>query len=152
MLNRRDLLLICSAWAAAGFPVAGLFKPAHAGPKDAKQRLADLTGGVKPHKGRVQITLPKVTDQGRFVPIRVAVESPMTADDYVKAIHIVAERNPTPEVASFRLSPQIGRAQVSTRIRLLQTQVVVVAAEMSDGSVYLGKGRSKITGGAGGCG
>lgn len=152
MLNRRDLLILCGAWAAAGFPVSGLLNPAHAAPRDAKKRLADLTGGVKPQKGRIKITLPKVTDQGRFVPIRVAVESPMSAADYVKAIHIVAERNPTPEVASFYLSPANGKAEVSTRIRLLQTQVLVVAAEMSDGSVFMAKGRSKITGGAGGCG
>ena len=152
MLNRRDLLILCGAWAAAGFPVFGLLNPAHAAPRDAKKRLADLVGGVKPEKGRIKITLPKVTDQGRFVPIRVAVESPMSPDDHVKAIHIVAERNPTPEVASFYLSTANGKAEVSTRIRLLQTQVVVVAAEMSDGSVFMAKGRSKITGGAGGCG
>ena len=152
MLNRRELLVLCGVWAAAGFPVGGLLKPAHAGPRDAKKRIAELTGGVKPQKGRIDITLPKVTDQGRFVPIRVSVDSPMTDSDHVRAIHIVAERNPTPEVASFRLSAANGKAQVSTRIRMLQTQVIIVAAEMSDGSVYLAKGRSKITGGAGGCG
>jgi len=151
-MNRRQLLKVCGVWAASGFPVTGLIGPAQAGPRDAKKRLAELTGGVKPQKGRINITLPKVTDQGRFVPIRVSVESPMSESDYVKAIHIVAERNPTPEVASFYLGPANGKAQISTRIRLLKTQVVVVAAEMSDGSVYLGKGRSKITGGAGGCG
>lgn len=152
MLDRRQLLMLCGAWATAGFLVGGRIDSAHAGPRDARKRLADLTGGVEPKKGRITITLPKVTDQGRFVPIRVSVESPMSESDHVKAIHIVAERNPTPEVASFYLSPANGKAQVSTRIRLLKTQVVVVAAEMSDGSVYLGKGRSKITGGAGGCG
>lgn len=152
MLNRRDLLVLCGAWAAAGFPIGGLLETAHAAPRDAKKRIAELTGGLKPQKGRVKIILPKVTDQGRFVPIRVSVESPMSETDYVKAIHIVAERNPTPEVASFRLSAANGRAEVSTRIRLLKTQVVVVAAEMSDGSVFLGKGRCKITGGTGGCG
>lgn len=152
MLNRRDLLILCSAWAAAGFPVGGLIGTAQAGPREAKKRLAELTGDVKPQKGKINITLPKVTDQGRFVPIRVAVDSPMSETDYVKAIHILAERNPTPEVASFHLTPAIGRAEVSTRIRLLKTQVVLVAAEMSDGSVFLAKGRSKITGGAGGCG
>ena len=45
-----------------------------------------------------------------------------------------------------------GRAEISTRVRLLQTQVVIAAAEMSDGSVRVGKGRCKIIGGAGACG
>ena len=65
---------------------------------------------------------------------------------------MVAERNPTPAIASFHLSPANGRAEISTRIRLLQTQVVIAAAEMSDGSVRIGKGRCKIIGGAGACG
>ncbi|MEW8507628.1 MAG: thiosulfate oxidation carrier protein SoxY [Candidatus Thiodiazotropha sp.] len=152
MLNRRQLLILCGAWAATGFSFNGLIGSAQAGPRDARKRLAELTGGAELKKGRINITLPKVTDQGRFVPMRISVDSPMSENDYVKAIHVVAERNPTPEIASFHLSPANGKAQVSTRIRLLKTQVVVVAAEMSDGSVYLGKGRSKITGGAGGCG
>ena len=79
------------------------------------------------------------------------------APGYAVSSILVTRRLPdgrwtTPEVASFRLGPANGKAQVSTRIRLLKTQVVIVAAEMSDGSVYMAKGRSKITGGAGGCG
>ncbi|MCL6415459.1 hypothetical protein MIB92_07340 [Aestuariirhabdus sp. Z084] len=150
MIERRELML----WLAA-FPVLSLlvFSPvANGAPRDAKQRLKLLIGEKKPAKGRIKIELPAVTDQGRFVPIKVSVDSPMSDEDYVKAIHIIAERNPSPEVASFYLSPANGRAEISTRIRLLKTQVVLVAAEMNDGSTYLAKGRSKITGGAGGCG
>jgi sulfur-oxidizing protein SoxY len=55
-------------------------------------------------------------------------------------------------LASFYLSRAIGKAEVSTRIRLIKTQVVVVLAEMSDGSLFLGKARCKISTGAGGCG
>ena len=152
MLSRRDLLLLFVAVAACGAPFGGVFREARAGPRDAKQRLAELTGGAEQHKGGVKITLPEVTDQARYVPLRVSVDSPMTAEEHVKAIHVVAERNPTPAVASYHLGPANGKAEISTRIRLLQTQVVVVAAEMSDGSVRIGKARCKIIGGAGACG
>jgi sulfur-oxidizing protein SoxY len=137
---------------AAGLPFGGVLRDAEATPSDAKKLLADLTGEVEQQKGGVKITLPAATDQARHVPMRVSVESPMTDQDHVKAIHVVAERNPTPAVASFHLSPANGKAEISTRIRLLQTQVVVAAAEMSDGSVRVGKARCKITGGTGGCG
>ncbi|MBE9538323.1 MAG: thiosulfate oxidation carrier protein SoxY [Proteobacteria bacterium] len=152
MLNRRDILSLFAALAAAGLPLGGLMGSARAAPRDARKHLAEITGGIKPKKGRITITLPKVTDQGDFVPLRVAVESPMSEVDHVKAIHIVAERNPTPAVASFYLSRAIGKAEVSTRIRLVKTQVVVAVAEMSDGSLFLGKARCKISTGAGGCG
>ena len=152
MLSRRDLLLLCAALGMSGALPGGLIGQARAAPRDAKQRLAELTGGAEQQSGGVEIILPEATDQARHVPMRIRVDSPMTEDDYVKAIHVVAERNPTPAIASFHLSPANGRAEISTRIRLLQTQVVVAAAEMSDGSVRIGKGRCKIIGGAGACG
>jgi sulfur-oxidizing protein SoxY len=152
MLNRRDILLLFAAVAACGLPVGGAVRDARADPRAAKKLLAELTGNAEQHKGGITITLPETTDQARHVPMRISVDSPMTEQDHVKAIHVVAERNPTPAVASFHLGPANGRAEVSTRIRLLQTQVVVVAAQMSDGSVRIAKGRSKIVGGAGACG
>jgi len=152
MWSRRQVLALCAASTAAGLPFGDFLKTASATPRDARNRLDELTGGFKPNKGRVRIVLPDVTDQGDYVPMRVAVHSPMSEDDYVQAIHIVAERNPTPAVASFYLSPANGRAEVSTRIRLSKTQVVIVAAQMSNGTVYLEKARCKITTGAGGCG
>jgi sulfur-oxidizing protein SoxY len=147
MPTRREIL-IAAACGALGLSLSEVF----AGPKEARERLAELTGGVETKEAGVTITLPEVTEQGRYIPMRISVDSPMTEDDYVKAIHVVAERNPTPAIASFHLTPDSGKAAVSTRIRLLKTQVVIAAAEMSDGRVLIGKGRSKITGGAGGCG
>ena len=152
MLTRRQILILSGLVTASGLPFGGALRVAEASPADAKKLLADLTGDIKPKKGGVKITLPKATDQARHVPMRISVESPMTDQDYVKAIHVVAERNPTPAVASFHLSPANGKAEISTRIRLLQTQVVVAVAEMSDGTARIGKARCKITGGAGGCG
>ncbi len=150
--GRRKVLLMCGRAFAASIPMLLLPCLAGASPRDAKKRLAALTNDVAVKKGRVTITLPKITDQGDFVPIKVAVESPMTEFDHVKAIHIVAERNPDPAVASYYLGPANGKAEISTRIRLVKTQVVVAAAVMSDGSIYVGKTHSKISTGAGGCG
>ena len=60
----------------------------------------------------------------------------MTADDHVKAIHILSEKNPVAEVVKFNLSPRMGRAKVSTSIRMADTQRVLAVAEMSDGSFW----------------
>ena len=74
----------------------------------------------------------------------------MTAEDYVKAVHIYADGNPVPNVATFRFSPESGKARVSTRMRMRKSQNIVAVAEMSDGSVYMGKKAVKVT--IGGCG
>ena len=151
-LTRRQVLAVgggvaCAVAALALWPGAAL-----ATPKDAKATLAELTKGVPLNKGRVRITLPAITDRGPFTRLVVAVDSPMTADDHVKAIHIVAERNTVPDVASFHLGSHSGRAQVATRIRLKQSQNIVAVAEMSDGTAHVGRARTKVLTGAGGCG
>jgi len=151
-LSRRQVLGAAGAGLVAA-ATAGLTPiRAGAGPREADEKLYELTGVEKPEKGRVTVILPETTDQGPLVPITVRVDSPMTEDDYVKAIHIVAQRNTVPEVASFHLSPMNGTAEVSTRIRVKETQIIMAAAQMSDGSVYLGRERCRVVGGAGGCG
>ena len=152
VMTRRQVLAAgggaaCAIAALAWWPEAAL-----ATPQDAQAVLADLTKGARLNKGRIRITLPSVTDRGPFTRLVVTVDSPMSADDYVKAIHIVAERNTVPDVASFHLGPHSGRAEVATRIRIKQSQNILAVAEMSDGTAYIGRARTKVLGGAGGCG
>jgi sulfur-oxidizing protein SoxY len=64
----------------------------------------------------VQLELPPLSENGNTVPLTVSIESPMTAADHVRALHVFTEKNPQPEVASFRFGPRAGRARVSTRI------------------------------------
>jgi sulfur-oxidizing protein SoxY len=60
----------------------------------------------------------------------------MTPDDYVKAIHVFNEKNPQPNILSVYLGPRSGRARISTRVRLADTQTVTAIAELSDGSFW----------------
>jgi len=66
----------------------------------------------------------------------VSVDSPMTEADHVKAIHVFNEKNPQPNVLSIRLGPRAGKAAISSRIRLADSQTVTAIAEMSDGSFW----------------
>ena len=151
-LTRRQVVA-GGGGAALAMAIMGLAPlSAEATPTDAKKMLAELTGGKKLEKGRVHVTLPKRTEKGPFTRLSVSVDSPMTEDDYVTALHIVAERNTVPEVATFYFTPMNGKAEITTRIRLKKTQIIVAVAEMSDGSAYLGKGRTKVSRGGGGCG
>src|SRR5260370_40400779 len=66
----------------------------------------------------------------------VSVYSPMTSQDYVKSIHVFNEKNPQPNIGNFYLGPRAGRAQISTRIRLADSQKIVAIAHLSDGSFW----------------
>jgi sulfur-oxidizing protein SoxY len=149
-VDRRTVLRATGLGLLAGSGLLFLSQSASATPETAQKLLADLTGGKAPQSGKVKITMPQIAENGNAVPVTVSVESPMTGADYVKAIHIVAEANPDPGVASFQLSPMSGKAEVSTRIRLAKTQQIVALAEMSDGSIYSAKTEVKVT--IGGCG
>ena len=95
-----------------------------------------LVGTAVINKGKVKLGLPPLVENGHLVPLTVNVESPMTEADHVKAIHVFTERNPLPEMVTFRFGPRAGRANVATRVRLADTQNVIAIAEMNDGSFW----------------
>ena len=111
-------------------------RPAAATPAAMQDAIRRVVGTARVTPGRVKLELPPLSENGNTVPLTVLVESAMTADDHVRAIHLFNEKNPQPDVASFRFGPRAGRARVSTRIRLADTQAVTAIAELSDGSFW----------------
>jgi sulfur-oxidizing protein SoxY len=112
--------------------------------------ITKLYGDKKPASGRVKLDVPQIAENGLVVPVNIDVESPMTADNYVKSVHIYADGNPLPNVVSYRFTPDCGKASAAARMRLAQTQNVICIAEMSDGSLFTDKVEVKVT--IGGCG
>jgi sulfur-oxidizing protein SoxY len=98
--------------------------------------LTTLLTGRTLQPGRVTLEIPKLADNGNSVPLTVTVDSPMSERDRVVAIHLFSERNPRPRMASIALGPDVGRAQIATRVRLAGTQNIVVVAEMADGALW----------------
>jgi sulfur-oxidizing protein SoxY len=133
--TRRRFLVETAALAGA----AGLgldLDPADATPASMQAAIRNVTGEAKLNKGRVKIDVPALIENGNAVPLTVSCESPMTQEDHVKAIHVFTEKNPQPNVIGVYLGPRAGRASVSTRIRLADTQKIVAVAQMSDGSFW----------------
>jgi sulfur-oxidizing protein SoxY len=118
---------------------------ARATPDEMKEAIGKVTRGALLNPGKVTLELPPLSENGHVVPMRVAVASPMTEADHVRAIHVFTEKNPQPGVASFRLGPRAGRAAVQTRIRLADTQSVIAIAEMSDGSFWSASAHVVVT-------
>ncbi len=149
-MSRRRVLEAAGAGLVVAAGVGLLVRPASATPEATREAIKRLIGDLKPRSGRIALKLPQVAEDGGTVPLKVIVESPMTADDYVRAIHVLAEHNPNPEVVSFHLGPRAGKAEIATRIRLARSQDVIAVAEMSDGSVWMTAVAITVT--VGGCG
>ncbi|BDG71268.1 thiosulfate oxidation carrier protein SoxY [Roseomonas fluvialis] len=96
----------------------------------------DILAGRTPSDAGIAFDMPRLSENGNSVDVAVRVDSPMTAADHVRAIHILSEKNPVPRVASFFLTPRAGKAEVATRIRLATSQQIVVLAETSAGQVH----------------
>jgi len=137
--DRRRFLVSCTAMALV---------PALARAQQNPQReslLREVSRGIAVRIGRVVVDTPTLADNGHSVPLRIAVESPMTAADHVRRITILAERNPRPVVASYVLGPHSGRAEIVTRIRVADIQDVIAVAELSDGSFWMGSAHVIVT-------
>jgi sulfur-oxidizing protein SoxY len=147
-LSRRAALALGAGGAA--LTLLGWDEAAMASAKEAADQIAKFTGGKTPDQSKISIELPEIAENGNTVPLRVSVDAPMTADDYVSEVLVVSEGNPNPGVATFHFTPMSGKADASTRIRLAATQNIVVVAKTSKGAFYSGQKLVKVT--IGGCG
>ena len=147
-LSRRAALVIGAGGAA--LTLLGWDEKALASAKEAADQIAKFTGGKTPDASKISIELPEIAENGNTVPLAISVDAPMTADDYVSEVLVVAEGNPNPGVATFKFTPMSGKADASTRIRLATTQNIVVVAKTSKGAFYSGQKLVKVT--IGGCG
>jgi sulfur-oxidizing protein SoxY len=139
-LQSRRHFLMHSGHLVAGAVLVTLVpvRPGHASPQAMQELVRDIVGEATIRTGRVRLDIPALVENGNVVPLTVAVESPMTEADHVKKIHVINEKNPQPHVISVMLGPRAGRASLSTRIKLADSQQVLAIAEMSDGSFWSG--------------
>lgn len=130
--TRRDVLAI----GAAAFGTTWALDAAAQSAADMAAAIAQFAGGQQVRAGRVRLEIAPLVDNGNVVPMRVTVDSPMTAAEHVTEIAVFNEKNPQTGVARFQLGARSGKADVSTRIRLATSQKLTALARMNDGSVW----------------
>jgi sulfur-oxidizing protein SoxY len=133
-LSRREIM----AAGAAGLALAALPAPARAAaPPALTELIARITEGAVPERARITFDIPQLVENGNSVDVAIRVESPMTEADHVRWIHVIAEKNPFPDVARFHLSPRSGRAEIRATLRLATSQKVAVVAALSSGGYVI---------------
>ena len=113
--------------------------------EDAMKVIQEITGGKPVIDGKVKLVIPPLVENGNLVVLKLSVDSPMTVNDYVKSIHVIAEGNPLPNIFTVYLTPRSGTANITTRVRLADSQTVWAIAQMSDGSFYRGSAETLVT-------
>jgi sulfur-oxidizing protein SoxY len=117
--------------------------------QDALKRLFG-SRPIKDGGAVVKLDIPLIAENGAVVPVSVEVQSPMTPQNHVKAIYVVADKNRIPVVTHVALSPEAGQAFIGENIRLGETTDVRAIVEQSDGTLLTVKREVKVT--VGGCG
>jgi sulfur-oxidizing protein SoxY len=163
-LTRRDLLRTWGVVGAAGVAVSlglgGFMKvaaqQAQLGMPQPEEKVEAtihrLFGNrsISPADGKVKLDAPLIAENGAVVPVTVEADLPMTPQEYVKSIYIIADKNRRPLNATFSLTPEVGQATISTNIRLAQTTDLRAIVEMNHGALYMVQREVKVT--VGGCG
>lgn len=112
--------------------------------------IAEFLNGSEPIGEGLALELPPIGDNPAQVPLRAHVTLTLTDGLHCPEMIILAERNPHPLACRLRFSPGMGLADVSTRVRLTQSQHVSAYARLSDGRVLMARQDIIVT--AGGCG
>ena len=120
-------------------------------PNEEVARILETIARGRPiRRGHVDLDMPAVAEDGRVVPVIIESDLPMTAEQYVKGVHLIVDHNPDAHVAAFHLSPALGRPYISTRIKMKRTTWVRAIVETSTGEIWAGYTRVLVT--LNGCG
>ena len=134
--SRRQFLGLAGGAAVLGAIPIVTVRHAEATPAMLASAIQNVTGGAVVRTGKVKLDIPPLVENGNTVPMTVSVAHPMAPEDHVRSIHVFNEKNPQPNIGNFVLGPRAGRAQVSTRIRLADSQKITAIAHLADGSFW----------------
>jgi sulfur-oxidizing protein SoxY len=96
----------------------------------------------------IQLDAPVRAEDAATVPISIKTQLQQNPNEYVKKVYLIVDKNPSPIAAIFTMTPDSGRADLETRIRVEEYSYIRVVAEMNDGKLY---GVSRYIKASGGC-
>ena len=95
----------------------------------------------------IELDTPARAADAAVVPIAFRTRFVQTAGTYIKKVHLVIDRNPSPMGATFTFTPESGRAKIETRVRIEEYTHVRAIAEMNDGRLFMHTRFVKASGG-----
>lgn len=132
----------------------GLMRPGPDDPEIPNEEVARIYrerfGGRAITRAHVQLDMPAVAEDGRVVPVIIESDLPMTAEHYVKGIHLIVDHNPDAHLAGFYLTPAAGQVSISTRIKMKRSTWVRAILETNTGELWADYAKVLVT--LNGCG
>ena len=145
-ISRRNALLFIGGFTGTAFFPSLSFAQSN----QALNRIDEITKGLGASESDIWLDLPEIAENGNQVKVSFEIDNPMTESDHIKSVYILADGNPSPNVAKFSFTPEMGSCSATTRIRLSKTQNVYLVAENNNGQFLMTSAQVKVT--IGGCG
>jgi sulfur-oxidizing protein SoxY len=106
-------------------------------PNEAVEKIyAERFQGRPIQRGKVTLDMPVMAEDGRYVPVVIESELPVTAEEYVKGVYLIVDHNPDPLVTAFHFTPALGPVNLQTRIKMKRTSWIRAIVETSKGELY----------------
>ena len=145
-VSRRSALLLISGFVGSAILPSLSFSQSN----QALKKIDEITNGLGAEESDIYLDLPEIAENGNQVKVSFEMDSPMTQSDYIKSVYILSDGNPSPNVAKFSFTPEMGSCSATTRMRLSKTQNVYLLAESNSGQFFQTSAKVKVT--IGGCG
>ena len=145
-ISRRNVLqLIAVFTGTAIFPSISFSQS-----NQALNKINEITQGLGATESDIYLDLPEIAENGNQVKVSFEMDNPMTESDHIKTVYILADGNPSPNVAKFSFTPEMGSCSATTRMRLSKTQNVYLLAANNNEQFFMTYAKVKVT--IGGCG
>jgi sulfur-oxidizing protein SoxY len=95
----------------------------------------------------VSLRAPARAQDASTVPIAISTRTGQTAERYVSKLYLIIDQNPSPVAAIFTFTPDSGRADIETRVRVEDYTWMRAVAEMNDGRLFMAARYVKAAGG-----
>lgn len=153
-MDRRGFMQAAILMAWSGTALAAEAAAAPTDNPDASpewQRLRGKLFGTRPiaaaDDSMLVLETPYRAEDAATVPVAIRSRFAQSPEHYVKTAYLIIDRNPAPIAAVFHFTPESGRADLETRVRIEQYTFVRAIAELNDGSLYMVAHYVKASGG-----
>lgn len=95
----------------------------------------------------VSLRAPTRAQDSSTVPIAISTRVDQTPERYVRKVYLLIDKNPSPIAAIFTFTPESGRADIQTRVRIEDYTWLRAVAELNDGRLFMAARYVKAAGG-----
>lgn len=95
----------------------------------------------------IALETPTRAEDASVVPIAIRARFPQSAERRIDKVWLIVDKNPSPMAAEFQFTPDSGRADIETRIRIEEYTFVRAVARTGDGKMYMVANYVKASGG-----